>query len=98
MPIAPATSYDHPARRIDPTRLSDRAKRDEELRAPIQRVFEKNGRVCGGRKVWRPVRREGFDVARRTVARLHRLDDLNRRVRALERGAPGGPKDTDETA
>ena len=35
---------------------------------------------------------------RRTVARLHRLDDLNRRVRALERGAPGGPKDTDETA
>ena len=37
---------------------------------------------------------------RRTVARLHRLEDLNRRVRSLERSAAGNGngKDTDETA
>jgi transposase InsO family protein len=33
-------------------------------------VFEQNWRVYGVRKVWRQLRREGFDVARCTVARL----------------------------
>ena len=70
LPIAPSTYYDHQAKRADPSRLSDRAKRDAELRAEILRVFEANFRVYGVRKVWRQMQREGFDVARCTVARL----------------------------
>ena len=70
LPIAPSTFYDNLAKRADPERLSDRAKRDAELRPEIQRVFEENWRVYGVRKVWRQLGREGFDVARCTVARL----------------------------
>ncbi len=36
----------------------------------MRRVFEKNFHVYGVRKVWRQLRREGFEVARCTVARL----------------------------
>ena len=68
--IAPSTYYDHLAKRADPARLSDRARRDEALRPEILRVFEENWRVDGVRKIWRRMRREGFDVARCTVARL----------------------------
>ena len=60
-------------RRIDPARLSDRARRDEVLRPEIRRVFEENWQVYGARKIWRQLRREGFDVARCTVARLMRV-------------------------
>lgn len=70
LPIAPATYYDHLAKLADPARLSDRAKRDVDLRPHIQRVFDANWQVYGVRKVWRKLRREGFDVARCTVARL----------------------------
>ena len=70
LPIAPSTFYDNLAKRADPERLSDRAKRDAELRPEIQRVFEENWRVYGVRKVWRQLGWEGFDVARCTVARL----------------------------
>lgn len=70
LPIAPSTYYDHLAKRADPARRSDRARRDEELRPEIQRVFEDNLSVYGMHKVWHQLRREGFDVARCTVARL----------------------------
>lgn len=70
LPIAPATYYEHRAKRADPARLSDRAKSDEALRPEIQRVFDANWQVYGVRKIWRQLRREGFDVARCTVARL----------------------------
>ena len=70
LPIAPSTYYDHLAKRADPSRLSDRARQDEALRPEILRVFEENWRVYGVRKVWRQLGREGFDVARCTVARL----------------------------
>ena len=70
LPIAPSTYYDHLAKRADPERLSDRARRDGELCPEIQRVFEANFKVYGVRKVWRQMRREGFDVARCTVERL----------------------------
>ncbi|MCL4069407.1 IS3 family transposase [Pseudomonas sp. GX19020] len=68
--IAPSTYYERLAKRADPARLSDRARRDEALRPEIRRVFEENWRVYGVRKVWRQLCREGFDVARCTVARL----------------------------
>ena len=70
LPIAPSTYYDHLVKRADPARLSDRARRDAALRSEIERVFEENWRIYGVRKVWRQLEREGFDVARCTVARL----------------------------
>ena len=70
LPIAPATFYDNMAKRADPSRLSDRAKRDEHLKPEIERVFEQNLKVYGVRKVWRQMHREGFEIARCTVARL----------------------------
>ena len=70
LPIAPSTYYDHLAKRADPARLSDRARRDAVLRPEIERIFEENWRVYGVRKVWHQLDREGFTVARCTVARL----------------------------
>jgi putative transposase len=57
-------------------RLSARARRDLALRVELRRVFDANYRVYGVRKVWRQLRREGFDVARCTVARLMRTMGL----------------------
>jgi putative transposase len=45
LPIAPFTYYDHLAKRADPTRRSDRARRDEALQPEIRRVFEENWSV-----------------------------------------------------
>ena len=58
VPIAPSTYHDHAAKRRDPSRLSVRAKRNEELRVEVRRVFEENFRVYGVRKVWRQLKRE----------------------------------------
>ena len=76
LPIAPSTYHAHAAQRRDPLRLSARARRDTALRIEVRRVFEANFRVYGVRKVWRQLRREGFDVARCTVARLMRAMGL----------------------
>ena len=70
LPIAPSTYYDHVARRRDRSRMSERAKRDEELKVEVKRVFDNNFGVYGVRKVWWQLLREGFRVARCTVARL----------------------------
>ena len=70
LPIAPSTFYDHMVKRANPDLLSDRARRDRALRPEIERVWEQNYKVYGVRKVWHQMRREGFDVARCTVARL----------------------------
>ena len=51
--IAPSTYHDHIAKRVDPSGLSARAKRDEALKDEVRRVFEANFRVYGVRKVWR---------------------------------------------
>ena len=84
LPIAPATYYEHLVQRADTSRQSDRAGRDEELRPQIQRVFDANWQVYGVRKVWRQLRREGFDVARCTVARL--MKAMN--IQGIIRGKP----------
>ena len=70
LPIAPSTYHEHVAKRRDPDRLSARAKRDAVLKIEVRRIFEENFRVYGVRKVWRQMQREGFMVARCTVARL----------------------------
>jgi Fe2+ or Zn2+ uptake regulation protein len=82
--IAPSTYYNHLAKRADSARLSDRARREGTLRPEILRVFEENWRVYGVHKVWRQLRREGFDVARCTVARL--MKDLG--LQGIIRGKP----------
>jgi hypothetical protein len=49
LPIAPATYYEHRAKRADPARLSDRAQSDEALRPEIRAAFStRTGRstVC----------------------------------------------------
>jgi putative transposase len=81
LPIAPSTYHRHAARRADPAKMPERAKRDERLKIEVQRVFEENFSVYGARKVWRQLRREGFDVARCTIARLMRQLGLAGAVR-----------------
>jgi transposase InsO family protein len=72
LPIAPSTYHEHAAQRRDPSRMSDRAKRDEVLKYKVKRVFESNFGVYGVRKVWWQLLREGIRVARCTVERLMR--------------------------
>ncbi|ESW94378.1 transposase [Mesorhizobium sp. LSJC268A00] len=80
LPIAPSTYHDHVAKRVDPCRLSARARWDTASKHEVRR-FEANFRVYGVRKVWRRLRREGFDVARCTVARLMKAMSLEGIVR-----------------
>jgi len=68
--IAPSTYHAQAARRADPSRCCDRARRDAVLKPEIERVWRENFGVYGVRKVWRQLGREGIEVARCTVARL----------------------------
>ena len=70
--IAPSTYYEYKRQEREPQRRSARAKRDDELRPEIQRVFDDNYQVYGVRKVWKQLPREGFAVAKCTVRRLMR--------------------------
>ncbi|MDH2357732.1 IS3 family transposase [Bradyrhizobium sp. SSUT112] len=72
LPIAPSTYHAHVAKRRDPAKLSARARQDAALKIEVRRVFDQNFSVYGARKVWRQLKREGFDVARCTVSRLMR--------------------------
>jgi len=65
--IAPSTYYEAASRP-----RSRREQRDELLKAAITRVHAANLGVCGARKVWLQLNREGTEVARCTVARLMR--------------------------
>ena len=81
LPIAPSTYHLNAAKRVDPAKLSLRAKRDLALKPEMARVFADNLGVYGVRKVWRQMQREGFDVARCTVARLMRSMGLQGVIR-----------------
>ena len=72
LPIAPSTYYEQKQREVDPERCSARAKRDAELEVEVLRVYVDNFCVYGARKIWRQLKREGFEVARCTVERLMR--------------------------
>ena len=84
LPIAPSTYHSARAADRDPSRASSRARRDAELLWEIRRVWDENFQVYGVRKVWRQLRREGFNVARCTVARLMKAAGL----RGVVRGKP----------
>lgn len=81
LPIAPATYYEHRARRLDPDRLPPRRKRDEKLREEILRVWRENFSVYGAKKVWQQLNREGVAVARCTIERLMRQLGLRGAIR-----------------
>ncbi|MEL5676963.1 IS3 family transposase [Serratia nevei] len=68
--IAPSTYYRHQEQRQHPEKRSQRDQRDDRLKQEIQRVYDENYSVYGVRKVWRQLLREGFSVARCTIARL----------------------------
>ena len=94
LPIAPATYYEHRTRRLDPELRPDRAKRDEALQVEIRRVWQENLSVYGAEKVWRQLRREGWDAARCTVERLMRSLGLRGvvRGRAFKVTTEAGPE------
>jgi putative transposase len=76
LPIAPSTYYVRKAQQHNAEQRSARARRDDELRAAIQRVWHDNKQVYGPRKVWKQLQREGHRVARCTVERLMRAMGL----------------------
>ena len=65
--VAPATYYAAVGRQP-----SIRALHDDVLKEQITRVWNENENVYGAYKVWRQLRREGWQVARCTVERLMR--------------------------
>jgi putative transposase len=67
LPIAPSTYY---AARARPP--SARALGDARLMPEVLRVWKENFEVYGAEKLWRQLRREGYDVGRDRVARLMR--------------------------
>jgi putative transposase len=81
LPIAPSTYYEQKAQSDDPERRSPRRKSDSALREQITRVWEANLSVYGSRKVWRQLRRDGYQIARCTVERLMRQMGLHGVVR-----------------
>ena len=70
LPIAQSIFYAHVAIARNPDLASDRAKRDGDLSLETKRVWEQNNQVYGIRKVWHPLQRETFTIARCTVTRL----------------------------
>jgi len=84
LPIAQSTYYEVIAKRTDVGRLSARVRNDIAMKVEIRRVFNENFQVYGVRKVWRQLQRDGFDIARCTVARLMRMMGLQ----GITRGKP----------
>ena len=80
VPIAPSGYYAFKSRPV-----SARALRDAELVVEIERVFHDRNKgrgICGARKVWRLLAREGIEVGRGRVERLMRAQGL----RGVRRG------------
>lgn len=51
------------------------------MKIEVRRVFDENFRVYGVRKVWRQLKRDGFDIARCAVSRLMRDMGLQGAIR-----------------
>ena len=77
MQIAPSCYRRHAAQRRNPLLRCNRAKRDDEVIAQVQRVWHANMQVYGADKVWRQLNREGIGIARCTVERLMRRAGLH---------------------
>ena len=92
--IAPSTFHAHAARRARPETAPPRIQRDTALKPQILRVFTENFQVYGARKVWRQLKREGFDIARCTVSRLMKTMGL----KGVIRGKPHRTTFSDKAA
>ena len=100
LPIAPSTYYERKAWEADPSRRSARARRDEELKIEVRRVWDQNFQAYGAEKVWKQLKREGIRVARCTVERL--MQDLGlegvtrgRRFKVTTRADESSPRPLD---
>ena len=82
LPLCCSSYYEYKARQANPQLQPARWLRDEQLKPEIQRVFEENFCVYGAHKLWKQLNREGYAVARCTVARL--MKDLG--IRGVVRG------------
>jgi len=71
LPIASSTYYDIKTRPESARQISDRKNERE-----IRRIYEENMGVYGAYKIYRKLKREGFNVARCTVERLMRKMEL----------------------
>ena len=76
LPIAPATFHRHAAIARNPGLASDRARQDKEDFDEIRRVYDKSRGRYGARKVWHQLRRDEHDIARCTIERLMRKEEL----------------------
>jgi len=92
--IAPSTFHAHAARRARPETAPPRIQRDAALKPHVLRVFSENFQVYGARKVWRQLKREGFDIARCTVSRLMKAMGL----KGVIRGKPHRTTFSDKSA
>jgi transposase InsO family protein len=81
LPIAPATYYEHRARRLDSERIPKRAKHDAKICEEILRVWKSNFSVYGAKKVWQQLNREEITVARCTIERLMKRLGLRGAIR-----------------
>lgn len=82
MQIAPSTYYRQKQLEATPALRCERYHQEEVLKPEILRIWLENQRVYGIRKVWKQMKREGFQVARCTVARLMKVLD----IRGIRRG------------
>ncbi len=58
--VAPSTYYRHAQRKAEADVCPNHWWKDRALRQQIRRVWEENPQVCGVRKVWRQLKREGY--------------------------------------
>ena len=82
LPIAPSTYYEVKDGEADPSKLSQRRRRDSELKTLIQKVWDQNWQVYGPRKVWNQLLREGVTVGRGRIERLMRQMGLVGTIRS----------------
>lgn len=74
--IAPSTYYRCKALEAAPAQRCQRYHMDEALKPEIIRVWQESRQCYGVRKVWKQLKREGFTVARCTVARLMKVLEI----------------------
>jgi transposase InsO family protein len=94
LPLCSSSYYAYKAREANPQLQPARWLRDEQLKPEIQRIFEENFSVYGAHKLWKQLNREGYVVARCTVARL--MKDLG--IRGVVRGKRWKTTIADESA
>ena len=94
-PICRVMEFNCPTYWAAPSRPpSDRSARDCRLKPEVKRVHRDNYGVYGAPRVWKQMNREGFGVARCTVARLMRGLEL----RGVRRGRKCRTTVPDESA